>query len=97
MLTFREVRELADRRAEARTDELTGLANRRSLTWHLEQVVRRGERASLLLLDLDHFKELNDTLGHAAGDELLRRIGPRLRPCSARATCWRAWAATSSA
>jgi diguanylate cyclase (GGDEF)-like protein len=78
MLSFREVRELADRRAEARTDELTGLANRRSLTWHLEQVVRRDERASLLLLDLDHFKELNDTLGHAAGDELLRRIGPRL-------------------
>ena len=78
MLSFREVRELAERRAEARTDELTGLANRRSLTWHLEQLVRRGDRASLLLLDLDHFKELNDTLGHAAGDELLRRIGPRL-------------------
>jgi diguanylate cyclase (GGDEF)-like protein len=77
-LTFREVRELADRRTEARTDELTGLANRRALTWHLEQLVRRGDRASLLLLDLDHFKELNDTLGHAAGDELLRRIGPRL-------------------
>ena len=78
VLTFREVRELADRRTEARTDELTGLANRRALTWHLEQVVRRGDDASLLLLDLDHFKELNDTLGHAAGDELLRRIGPRL-------------------
>ncbi|HET6507540.1 MAG TPA: EAL domain-containing protein [Baekduia sp.] len=79
VLTFREVRELGERRAEARTDELTGLANRRALTWHLERVVRGGERASLLLLDLDHFKELNDTLGHAAGDELLRRIGPRLR------------------
>ncbi|MCW2983895.1 MAG: hypothetical protein JWR63_1465 [Conexibacter sp.] len=78
MLTFREVRELGERRAEARTDELTGLANRRALTWHLEELVRRGDRASLLLLDLDHFKELNDTLGHAAGDELLRRIGPRL-------------------
>jgi diguanylate cyclase (GGDEF)-like protein len=79
LLTFREVQELGERRVEARTDELTGLANRRSLSWHLEQVVRRGDRASLLLLDLDHFKELNDTLGHAAGDELLRRIGPRLR------------------
>jgi diguanylate cyclase (GGDEF)-like protein len=79
LLTFREIQELGERRVEARTDELTGLANRRALSWHLEQVVRRGERASLLLLDLDHFKELNDTLGHAAGDELLRRIGPRLR------------------
>jgi diguanylate cyclase (GGDEF)-like protein len=79
LLTLREVRELGERRVEARTDELTGLANRRSFVWHLEQVVRRGDRASLLLLDLDHFKELNDTLGHAAGDELLRRIGPRLR------------------
>jgi diguanylate cyclase len=78
LVTFREVRELADRRTEARTDELTGLANRRSLLWHLEQLVRRGDRASLLLLDLDRFKELNDTLGHAAGDDLLRRIGPRL-------------------
>jgi diguanylate cyclase (GGDEF)-like protein len=79
LLTFREVQELGERRAEARTDELTGLANRRALTWHLEHVVRDGTRASLLLLDLDHFKELNDTLGHVAGDELLRRIGPRLR------------------
>jgi diguanylate cyclase (GGDEF)-like protein len=79
LLTFHEVRELGERRVEARTDELTGLANRRALSWHLEQLVRRDERASLLLLDLDHFKELNDTLGHAAGDELLRRIGPRVR------------------
>jgi diguanylate cyclase (GGDEF)-like protein len=79
LLTFHEVQELSERRAEARTDELTGLANRRALTRHLEDVVRGGDRASLLLLDLDHFKELNDTLGHAAGDELLRRIGPRLR------------------
>jgi diguanylate cyclase (GGDEF)-like protein len=79
MLTFREVQELGARRAEARTDELTGLPNRRAMTWHLEQVVAGEAPASLLLLDLDHFKELNDTLGHAAGDELLRHIGPRLR------------------
>jgi diguanylate cyclase (GGDEF)-like protein len=77
-LTFREVEELGRRRVEARTDELTGLANRRALSWHLEAAVAGGDRTSLLLLDLDHFKELNDTLGHAAGDELLRRIGPRL-------------------
>ncbi len=79
----RELRELATQREhDAMHDPLTGLANRRRLFAVLEQglVTARAERTVLgmLLIDLDHFKELNDTLGHQAGDQLLREIGPRL-------------------
>ncbi|MDQ6714837.1 MAG: EAL domain-containing protein [Actinomycetota bacterium] len=59
----------------ANHDPLTGLANRRRLdellARHLERCDREGPRGALLLLDLDNFKEVNDTLGHGAGDELL--------------------------
>jgi diguanylate cyclase len=65
------------------TDELTGLGNRRCLVDELqagiEAAAEEGKPLALLLIDLDGFKELNDTLGHSAGDEVLRQIGPRLR------------------
>ena len=80
-LTFREVRALADSRRQALTDELTGLANRRAFSEHVtaELTNRIVELpAALLLIDLDRFKEVNDTLGHHVGDELLQQIGPRL-------------------
>ncbi|WP_445150620.1 putative bifunctional diguanylate cyclase/phosphodiesterase [Baekduia sp. Peel2402] len=80
--TLREVRSLALHRREALTDDLTGLPNRRALFRELEVLTAAGERSSrrfaLLQLDLDGFKELNDTLGHAAGDELLIAISRRL-------------------
>jgi diguanylate cyclase (GGDEF)-like protein len=81
-LSFRDLRTLAVTRREALTDDLTSLANRRELLRRLDQAVIAadddGGAVALLIIDLDHFKELNDTLGHHAGDDLLRQIGPRL-------------------
>ena len=63
-------------------DELTGLSNRRALqVWLASQRTRRprtGEHVGIITIDLDHFKELNDTLGHAAGDWLLQTLATRL-------------------
>ena len=67
----------------ALSDALTGLANRTlfhdRLSLAFADAVRRGERVGLLMLDLDRFKEVNDTLGHAQGDRLLCEVGDRLR------------------
>ncbi|MGO9741980.1 MAG: putative bifunctional diguanylate cyclase/phosphodiesterase [Roseiarcus sp.] len=68
----------------ARHDALTGLGNRLLLEERLEQAVARlarGEQFAVLCLDLEHFKETNDALGHAIGDELLRGIATRFRAC----------------
>ena len=80
-LTFRENLTLLDSRQASLTDELTGLPNRRRLNQHIRTLAEReGDSffAGLLLVDLDGFKELNDTLGHHAGDLLLKSLGPRL-------------------
>jgi diguanylate cyclase (GGDEF)-like protein len=69
-------------REEAMTDALTGLGNRRRLTTDLEAAFKgnaSGDPSLLLLFDLDGFKAYNDTFGHLAGDELLARLGARLR------------------
>jgi diguanylate cyclase (GGDEF)-like protein len=68
----------------ARHDSLTGLPNRMWLSERigecLADAATKGEPLALLLMDLDRFKEINDVLGHHAGDELLKQIGPRLGP-----------------
>ena len=62
----------------AATDELTGLANRRetlaALDRHISSVRRHGHPLSVAILDIDHFKRVNDTYGHPAGDEVIRRV-----------------------
>jgi diguanylate cyclase (GGDEF)-like protein len=69
-----------ENRRLAREDGLTGLPNRTSFTELAGQALaKRPEHAAVLLLDLDRFKDINDSLGHHAGDLLLREIGPRLR------------------
>jgi diguanylate cyclase (GGDEF)-like protein len=66
---------------EAHNDPLTGLANRRRFTEELERTVYAtpSRSCAVLMIDLDRFKEVNDSFGHSVGDELLRMVGPRLQ------------------
>jgi diguanylate cyclase (GGDEF)-like protein len=84
------VRDIAERKkledalaAQALTDALTGLANRRAFDEALNREWRRtfreGTKISLLLLDLDHFKELNDHYGHTVGDDCLRVVAATIK------------------
>lgn len=63
-------------------DPLTGLANRRhfelALAREVDRVARSGESALLLVVDIDHFKRINDTHGHAVGDQVIRAVGEAL-------------------
>lgn len=78
-LTLRNARLLAERERLAAIDGLTGLANRREFDQVLTREVSRTERSkeplSLVVFDVDHFKLINDTRGHLAGDQVLRSIG----------------------
>jgi len=79
----RQTRQLESQIAQARTDPLTGLANRRALDEELQRRLsecqRTGSPLSVMLLDVDHFKNFNDAHGHRAGDEALRVLATALR------------------
>src|ERR1035441_10594112 len=85
-LSARDLRVLTEERhRQAQTDELTGLGNRRHLLHVIDTYFAdfhdpwTAERTlAFLYIDLNHFKEINDSFGHPAGDELLRQLGPRL-------------------
>jgi diguanylate cyclase len=77
-LLLKETAALAVSRKLSLTDDLTGLDNRRSFTAEVQSAIADERPFALLMIDLDQFKELNDTLGHHLGDELLRCVGPRL-------------------
>src|SRR5579872_5318526 len=83
---------LVENRKLSTTDDLTRVASRRFFTKHfpreVERAARYGRALSLILCDIDHFKNVNDTLGHAAGDEILRQFGARLQDALRHGVDW---------
>jgi diguanylate cyclase (GGDEF)-like protein/PAS domain S-box-containing protein len=83
VVVFSDVTERREMEAQLRRlaeeDALTGLLNRRSFEHVLANRLATGRRGALLLLDLDHFKFINDSFGHAAGDDLIRAVATVLR------------------
>ena len=70
----RDLSSLAQSRREALTDELTGIANRRALLAAIDEALLTVGSTTLLIIDLDRFKAINDRYGHAAGDQVLRHM-----------------------
>ena len=83
---------LAENRKLSATDDLTRVASRRFFSKHfpreMERAARYGRGLSLVLCDIDFFKNLNDTLGHAGGDQVLRQFGSRLQQNLRRGVDW---------
>lgn len=84
--------EVEDKRRQSLTDPLTGAHNRRYFDQHLQRDFKGAQRGggplSLLMLDIDHFKRINDRFGHAAGDAVLQEVVRRIAMCLPRETDW---------
>jgi diguanylate cyclase len=80
-----QAQEIDRTRLEARTDALCSVGNRKAvdenLQFRLSRYVNKGNSFGLMLIDIDHFKRINDTFGHKAGDEVLRSIALALQEC----------------
>ena len=72
-LSMRDV--IVKARKEAETDVLTGIANRRAFDRHITRSGRKGDRPALVMVDIDHFKQINDNLGHEEGDRCIAMVG----------------------
>jgi two-component system cell cycle response regulator len=83
---------LTENRKLSATDELTRVASRRFFGKHfpreVERAARYGRSLSLILCDIDHFKKINEAVGHPGGDEILRQFGVRLRQALRRGMDW---------
>lgn len=73
--------ELEAQRREAMIDPLTGLFNRRAMDHHLEYLWEEDRELSVLVMDIDHFKRINDSYGHAVGDIVIRNVADVVRKC----------------
>jgi diguanylate cyclase (GGDEF)-like protein len=76
---------------QARTDVVTGAHNRLALSEHVALALEAGHDGGLVLLDLDHFKQINDALGHGAGDRVLVEVARRLRAAARPEDCVARW------
>ncbi|MCI0481554.1 MAG: GGDEF domain-containing protein, partial [Candidatus Dadabacteria bacterium] len=83
VVSYRGIRSTMQLKRQAVTDPLTGLYNRRSFTKALGRLVEHADRydepISLLMVDIDRFKAINDTYGHAAGDDVIRAVADIIR------------------
>jgi diguanylate cyclase (GGDEF)-like protein len=79
MLALHEARRAGEALARSHTDDITNLPNRRALRARIDKALAGGSSVALIVLDLDGFKDINDTLGHTTGDGILQQIGVRIR------------------
>jgi diguanylate cyclase (GGDEF)-like protein len=78
-LALHDARRTSEALTRSHTDDVTGLPNRRGLRERVDASIARGAGLGIAVLDLDGFKDINDTLGHLAGDAVLERVGHRIR------------------